>query len=172
MNNIRFTLEDNSYHIEISKEPNPNSLSKYSQYICHIKFLNSINYPVQDIVTNEKGLLDFIVTLAELQYTGDYYDNIVYFNPNTFIYIAILPPYLDTSPTDEDDDKVHFQVFQDTYQGRKVTIIFKLSFIEIEDIIYHISKILEDIPYISEIDHTNILADIKELFANLYRVQW
>ena len=162
MDKITVTLEDLSYIVEISKEPNPNSFSDYSKYICHIKFINNIGQVLVDITTNEISLFNFIITLSELQYCGDYYDNIVNFNHRYFIYIAILPPFYTGAPIEE-DEYVHFQVFEESIQGNQALITFKLSFPAIEDFIFAIFRVIQDIKYLHDIDFGNLIGDLEAL---------
>ena len=157
MNNIMFFSENREYIIEINKEKRFFSYSKYGQYKCNLRFANYIGQIVLDIECNEKQLLDLMCVLDDMNMNAGGYmlDAIAYLNDEYFMYVAFIEEPVDYPI--EEDPKISIQIFQNTINGQVSRLYLEMSLYYLEEFIYNIYQILEDIPYLNEMQHSSLL---------------
>lgn len=161
MNEIYFQLEDSSYIVELSKEPRQFGYSEFGQYICHMKFLDRLGISQVVINGNEKQFTSFMNILNDFNmFPDEYYNCIAYFDiGNVFAWIS--SNHLTMGPSEE-DEKLFIQFFQDTIQGRTSLIYLEFNVYELENLIYNLYTLLEDIPYLKDIMYSSLLETMGE----------
>ena len=149
MNNIDFYTPNKEYRIILTKQPRYFGYSEYGQYLCSITFYNSIGLEVLKINTNEKEILKAISSLYEfeLNYGGCMISDIIYFdnnqNENYFVTIdAIFQDY----PVEE--ELVVLCVYLSTIQGNRLKLSVNINLYELNELIYKLYSLIEDIPYL------------------------
>ena len=158
MDIVKFSLEDNSYDIELKKIPRTFGYSIYGNYICTLSFLDKLGIPQVIVKGNEKQFYEFMNILND--YNSEYMsynDCITYFTAGEtqmMIYVSTSQAY--QYPTEE-DDKLFLHIFEDSFQGRTSLLFLEFNFYFLEDLIYHIYQLLEDIPYLRDIGYSSLL---------------
>lgn len=157
MNNIEFFTENKEYKIKITKLLKPYCLSKYGQYKITINFIDIMEQIILSINTNEKELFQAILQISGfINGSGFTQDDIVYFDnigdgSSYFIYLSNLTqlnPYYN-GPI-EDDDVATLSFYHRTQQGNALKLYLETSFYYLEEFIYNMYQIIEDIPYLRE----------------------
>ena len=163
MDRVIFNLENNLYIIELLKEKRQFGYSKFGNYLCKLRFLDYIGIPQLEVAGTEKQFYDLMNILNEINmapYNSP--DIITYFNSgNTYMFIYVASKLTDF-PNDEDDDKVTLQIFEDTIYGRVSRKYIELSYIYLEDFIFNLYQLLEDIDYLSDMGYSSLLEVIGE----------
>lgn len=157
MDRYVFPLGDDKYTIELTKEKRVFGYSNFGQYICKIRFLDNIGLPQLEIKGTEKEFYSLMNTLNDFNNNPyDYYDMITYFSSgDTFMFMYIAVPQCN-SPSDE-DDKITMQVYEDTFYGRIFRLYIELNFYYLENFIFGLYSLLEDIDYLADMGYSSLL---------------
>lgn len=165
MDVISLYTENKEYLVIISMTPRYFSYNKFGQYECHIRFMNALNIGqcVFDIECTEKQLYDFMNTMNDIDMNiGSIYSARCYFG-NNIICDLMSSECLDY-PT-EDDPYIMLQFYEETFYGRVARIYLKTGFYWLEEFMYDIYLIMEDLPYLAEMGYSSILEFMDE---NIY----
>lgn len=170
MDYYEFFTENKEFKIVLKKQKKVFNTSEFSNYICTLEFRDTLDRVLVSINSSElsfvrfvEGLNDFIVSFGQIL------DNILYFpdsgtqGSNYFFYIAINPGVYYPA---EDDDKVYLNLFEHSYQGQVLRISLETSIFWIEEFIYSIFQILEDIPYLEHLTVSTALEFIDYSLIN------
>lgn len=164
-----FYSEDKEFIIRITKTKKFYTLSQYGQYNCTIEFLNSLKIPVLSINCTEKELLQTVQKLNELNANiimGETNDEksttIIFESTGTFdSYIMTLTTLNLTTYPDypvEHDLKLELYVYINHRGTRenKLKIVLPMTIQYLEYFIYKIYEVLQDIPYLDEMNNSLI----------------
>lgn len=170
MNEVIFYSENNEYKIRLTKEKKFFTQSKFGQYNCTIEFYNSINLLVLKINCTEKEIYYCIQKLSELganimiigDTEGMELSSIIEFNStgdfNTYFwYLSTMniSTYPMDSPTDE-DIMCCISIFSNNMEKSSLRIFLPMTYYYLDTLIYNIYQILEDIPYLDELNEQMI----------------
>ena len=166
MNQVIFQLPDLSYTIVLKKEINPSNFSRY-KYICSMTFLDSINQPIITLTGNELDFIHLIESLYEFNINiVAMYGNRFHFTPdqyNNFFFLEFYINEKDLYLLDRDDfpSEDSLQIYFDLYESRYGNIIsrlkFHINYEYLEDFIFHLYQLIEDIPWIDEITSSSLI---------------
>lgn len=169
MDIIEFYTENMEFKIRFKKELRQFHISKYGQYKITIEFINSIDQSVLKINTTEKEFISAINSLnAFTMNFGEILSDIIYFDNNGdfssyFLYLS-LKNTLIVSPS-EDDDKILISFYLSNKFGDNVLkLFFECSLLYLEDFIYKMYTLIQDIPYLEDIFNSDFL-DYMEYFS-------
>ena len=159
MDTYEFYTENKEFKIRFTKKKRMFSLSENSQYICTIEFLNTLNQPVLKLDNTEidylriiEGLNDFLCNFGQIISTNLYFTT-TSTGANYFLNIAINSA---TGPS-EDDDSVWIGIFEESIQGTRLRISLNTTTFWIEELIYSMFQIIDDIPYLNRLATTTAL---------------
>ena len=162
MDIIEFYTENLEFKVRFKKELRKYSLSNFGKYKITIEFINSIEQPVLQINTTEKEFISALESLNNFSTNfGNITDDIIYFENNGdfsrhFLYISvknILPDY----PLEDDDISVLSFYLSNPLGENILKLYFECSLIYLEDFIFKMYKLVEDIPYLEDIFKSNFL---------------
>ena len=162
MDIIEFYTENLEFKVRFKKELRRYSLSKFGRYKITIEFINSIEQTVLQINTTEKEFISALESLNNFSTNfGNITDDIIYFENNGdfsrhFLYISvknILPDY----PLEDDDISVLSFYLSNPLGDNILKLYFECSLIYLEDFIFKMYKLVEDIPYLEDIFKSNFL---------------
>lgn len=162
MDIIEFYTENLEFKVRFKKELRKYSLSNFGKYKITIEFINSIEQPVLQINTTEKEFVSALESLNNFSTNfGNITDDIIYFENNGdfsrhFLYISvknILPDY----PLEDDDISVLSFYLSNPLGENILKLYFECSLIYLEDFIFKMYKLVEDIPYLEDIFKSNFL---------------
>ena len=162
MDIIEFYTENLEFKVRFKKELRSYSLSKFGRYKITIEFINSIEQTVLQINTTEKEFVSALESLNNFSTNfGNITDDIIYFENNGdfsrhFLYISvknILPDY----PLEDDDISVLSFYLSNPLGENILKLYFECSLIYLEDFIFKMYKLVEDIPYLEDIFKSNFL---------------
>lgn len=159
MNNIEFYTSNKEYKIVLTKQQRFFGYSQYGQYLCSITFYNSIGLEVAKINTNEKEILSAIGSIYEfeLNYGGCMLSDIIYFDNNqTENYFISFDVLFKEYPAEE--ELVCICIYLSTIYGNKLKLSFNVYLDWLNEFIYNLYLLLEDLPYLKEM----MDSDIKE----------
>lgn len=159
MDRYEFYTENREFKIRFSKKKRLYSLSENSQYVCTIELINSINQTILKIDNTEidflrvvEGLNDFLCNFGQIVS-----NNLNFTTTETgaqyFLNIAVKDS---TGPT-EDDDIVYLNLFEEGFQGTRLRISLETTTFWIEELIYSMFQIIDDIPYLNRLVTTTAL---------------
>jgi hypothetical protein len=154
-----FFTENNEYKIRLSKKKRLISYTQYSQYTCSIEFLDNLNNTLIKIDNTELDYFRFIEGLNDfLCNFGQIISDNLYFSPASsgasfFFYIAIA----DSTGPSEFDDNVYLALYEQSIYGSKLRLNLNTTVSWIEEFIYSLFQIIEDIPYLNELSTTTAL---------------
>lgn len=162
MDYISFYTENREYIVEIYKIKKFFSYSEFGKYECHIRFKDYIGNIVLDIPCVEKQLVSFMDSLFDFNMNyGNILSDIIHFEQsNYFVYLSSseeIPDY----PVEE-DPVVYFQFFESSIYGNASRLFISMSFCALEDFIMNIFKVVEDIPYLHDMQFSTMLDFIGE----------
>lgn len=168
----KFITQNQDYIIELYKEPVLFSFdnSLYSNYNCHIRFLNNINQVLLDLVFTEKEYLNFINELNDFNINiGNVLDNMIHLSTkadfnNYFIFLMVDNGDLKDNPVEE-DFMISIQIFESGLQGNKTRLYFELSYFFLEELAYLMYLEIEDIPYIQDMQ-SSMLSEFISNYEN------
>lgn len=165
MDSIEFYTENNEYIIRIRKQKKYFSQTKFGQYDCFIEFLNNLKFTVLSIQCTEKELYKCIqqmnefsenmtmfpeqelCTVIKLSSNGsfkDYFINLstdnLYNNPKEY-------------PSEDDDMILHILIYEKYIKNQVTRLYLPVTYSFLGVIIYSIYSILEDIPYLNDINN-------------------
>ena len=159
MDLYEFYTENNEYKIRLSKRKRKISYTENSQYICTIEFINSIGQTIVKIDNTEidflkivEGLNDFLCNLGQIISNNLYFTTTAN-NASYFLFISIR----DATGPSEDDDYVYLGLYEESIYGTKLRISIDTTTFWVEEFIYSMFQILEDIPYLSRLTTTTAL---------------
>lgn len=163
MDQVTLYTEDMEFKIIIDKKKKPFSLSKFGQYNCTISFYNNLELPVLVINCSEKELYSCIQVLAQFNAnlsvcssdtelssiinfntSGDFRD---YFWMINTINLMNYPEY----PT-EDEIMMSISIFESHMNENVLRLYLPMTYGFLDILIYHIYLVLEDLPYLDEIN--------------------
>lgn len=162
MDIIEFYTENLEFKVRFKKELRRYSLSKFGRYKITIEFINSIEQTVLKINTTEKEFVSALESLNNFSTNfGNITDDIIYFENNGdfsrhFLYISvknILPDY----PLEDDDISVLSFYLSNPLGNNILKLYFECSLLYLEDFIFKMYKLVEDIPYLEDIFKSNFL---------------
>ena len=162
MDIIEFYTENLEFKVRFKKELRRYSLSKFGRYKITIEFINSIEQTVLQINTTEKEFVSALESLNNFSTNfGNITNDIIYFENNGdftrhFLYISvknILPDY----PLEDDDISVLSFYLSNPLGDNILKLYFECSLIYLEDFIFKMYKLVEDIPYLEDIFKSNFL---------------
>lgn len=164
MDYIEFYTENLEFKFRVKKELRAYSLSEFSKYKITIEVLDSIDNIIISINTFEKELLSALYSINSFIYNyGEEFEEIIYFNNNGdfssyFIYLANKDPFAE-NPT-EDDDIATLSFYHTKNNVNSLVLYFETKYQFLEQIIYNIFSVIEDIPNLQTI----INKSIRELY--------
>lgn len=163
MDQVTLYTEDMEYKIIISKAKKFYSQSKFGQYNCTISFYNTLNLPVLVINCSEKELYSCIQVLAQFNAnlsvcsSDTELSSFVYFNSSgdfrdyfwmiNTINLINYPEY----PT-EDEIMMSISIFESHMNENVLRLYLPMTYGFLDILIYHIYLVLEDLPYLDEIN--------------------
>ena len=167
MNQVIFQLPDLSYTIVLKKEINPSNFSRY-KYICSMTFLDSINQPIITLTGNELDFVHLIESLYEFNINiVAMYGNRFHFTPdqyNNFFFLEFYINEKDLYLLDRDDFpaenslQIYFELFESRYGNITSRLKFQIDYeYDLEDFIFHLYQLIEDIPWIDEITSSSLI---------------
>lgn len=160
MNYYEFFTQNNEFKIVLTKKKRIYSLGPYSNYTCTIEFRNSLDQTVLKIDNTESDFLRFIEGLNDflISFGQTLTDNLYFTNngikSNYFCFIAIKDY---SSYPAEDDDTVYLGFYEESPQGTILRLNLYTDISWIEEFIYSLFQIVEDIPYLSQLTTTTCL---------------
>ena len=157
----RMNTPNNEFIIEFYRERKVLSFDKYSMYSCHIDFYNNINQKILSLICSESELFNSIQEInAFITNFYEIYDTIVHFGNNEnmvshFIHIGIKYPY-NNSPI-EDDDTIVISIYQTNILNKNnLRLFFEADSLFLENMMYNMFQLLEDLPYLDKIINTSV----------------
>ena len=162
MDIIEFYTENLEFKVRFKKELRRYSLSKFGRYKITIEFINSIEQTVLQINTTEKEFVSALESLNSFSTNfGNITDDIIYFENNGdfsrhFLYISIKN-ILPDCPLEDDDISVLSFYLSNPLGENILKLYFECSLIYLEDFIFKMYKLVEDIPYLEDIFKSNFL---------------
>ena len=162
MDIIEFYTENLEFKVRFKKELRRYSLSKFGRYKITIEFINSIEQTVLQINTTEKEFVSALESQNNFSTNfGNITDDIIYFENNGdfsrhFLYISIKN-ILPDCPLEEDDISVLSFYLSNPLGNNILKLYFECSLIYLEDFIFKMYKLVEDIPYLEDIFKSNFL---------------
>lgn len=161
MDYYQLSTENNEFKIVLSKQKRVYSFTENSQYVCIIDFQNTIG---QSLIKIEASELDYFRFLEGLNDFVTNFGNIVsdnlYFSPNsrglTYFFYISLANIEPTYPA-EDDDKIYLALYESSIQGTVLRINLETDIFWIEELIYALFQIIDDIPYLQRLSATTAL---------------
>lgn len=166
MDNIEFITENNEFKIRLSKTKKYFNFSPFSNYNCKIEFIDSLNNVVLSMNSTEKEILKAIESLySMINNFGNILSDKIYFGYSDdcseyFLYISIANIYSE-GPL-EDDDKFQLMFYHSSQQGNALKVFFECSLLYLDNFIYNLYLLLEDIPYLNEMVASSFLEFIGE----------
>ena len=167
MNEVIFSSENNEYKIRLTKQKKFFTQSQFGQYNCTIEFYNTINLLVLKINCTEKELYLCIQKLSELgtniMVVGDTegieLSSVIEFNStgdlnNYFWYLSTTN--ITTFPMDyptDDDIMCSICIFSNKMDQNSLRIFLPMTYSFPDVMIYNIYLVLEDIPYLDELNN-------------------
>jgi hypothetical protein len=155
MDYYEFFTENNEYKIVLKKRHRMFCTSEYSNYICTLEFKNSIDQTVVSIEGTELTFVKFVEGLNDfiLNFGQEISDNLYFSESGTtgtsyFFYIA-MNPIVDYPA--EDDDKVYLTLFESSLFGNVMRLSLETTIFWVEEFIFALFQILEDIPYLTDL---------------------
>ena len=162
MDIIEFYTENLEFKVRFKKELRRYSLSKFGRYKITIEFINSIEQTVLQINTTEKEFVSALESLNNFSTNfGNTTDDIIYFENNGdfsrhFLYISVKN-ILPDCPLEDDDISVLSFYLSNPLGDNILKLYFECSLIYLEDFIFKMYKLVEDIPYLEDIFKSNFL---------------
>ena len=162
MDIIEFYTENLEFKVRFKKELRRYSLSKFGRYKITIEFINSIEQPVLQINTTEKEFVSALESLNNFSTNfGNITDDIIYFENNGdfsrhFLYISVKN-ILPDCPLEDDDISVLSFYLSNSLGDNILKLYFECSLIYLEDFIFKMYKLVEDIPYLEDIFRSSFL---------------
>ena len=155
MDYYEFFTENNEYKIVLKKRHRTFCTSEYSNYICTLEFKNSIDQTVVSIEGSELTFVKFVEGLNDfiLNFGQEISDNLYFSESGTtgtsyFFYIAMNPT---VDYPAEDDDKVYLTLFESSLFGNVMRLSLETTIFWVEEFIFALFQILEDVPYLTEL---------------------
>lgn len=164
MNQVIFQLPDLSYTIVLKKEPNPSYFSRY-KYICSMTFLDSINQPIITLTGSELDFVHLIDSLYDFDMNiVGIYGNRYHFTPDQYNNFFFLEFYinekdlylLDDFPS-ENSLLIYFEIFESRFGNITSRLKFQIDYEYLEDLIFRLYQLVEDIPWIDEICSNSLI---------------
>ena len=161
MDYYEFFTENNEYKIVLKKRHRMFCTSEYSNYICTLEFKNSIDQTVVSIEGTELTFVKFVESLnAFVTNFGQIIDDILPFSESgatgiSYFFHIALNPQVDYPA--EDDDKVYLTLFESSLFGNVMRLSLETTIFWVEEFIYSIFQILEDIPYLDKLTISTLL---------------
>ena len=157
MNLLRFKDLENRYTIELSKKLKNLYYNDFSKYEIHIKFIDDMNNTVLDILLNELSYLKLIQDLNEFNINyGEIISNIFHlgYNTSTLNKYLIYIGNIDENYNDIDENKLnlYINILEQSLYGNKSRLYFKLNNTYLDELIYKLYTLIEDINNINEIN--------------------
>ena len=162
MDIIEFYTENLEFKVRFKKELRRYSLSKFGRYKITIEFINSIEQTVLQINTTEKEFVSALESLNNFSTNfGNITDDIIYFENNGdfsrhFLYISVKN-ILPDCPLEDDDISVLSFYLSNPLGENILKLYFECSLIYLEDFIFKMYKLVEDIPYLEDIFRSSFL---------------
>ena len=162
MDIIEFYTENLEFKVRFKKELRKYSLSNFGKYKITIEFINSIEQPVLQINTTEKEFVSALESLNNFSTNfGNITDDIIYFENNGdfsrhFLYISVKN-ILPDCPLEEDDISVLSFYLSNPLGDNILKLYFECSLIYLEDFIFKMYTLVEDIPYLEDIFRSSFL---------------
>ena len=162
MDIIEFYTENLEFKVRFKKELRRYSLSKFGRYKITIEFINSIEQTVLQINTTEKEFVSALESLNNFSTNfGNITDDIIYFENNGdfsrhFLYISVKN-ILPDCPLEDDDISVLSFYLSNSLGDNILKLYFECSLIYLEDFIFKMYKLVEDIPYLEDIFRSSFL---------------
>ena len=162
MDIIEFYTENLEFKVRFKKELRRYSLSKFGRYKITIEFINSIEQTVLQINTTEKEFISALESLNNFSTNfGNITDDIIYFENNGdfsrhFLYIS-LKNILPDCPLEDDDISVLSFYLSNPLGENILKLYFECSLLYLEDFIFKMYKLVEDIPYLEDIFNSSFL---------------
>lgn len=163
-----FFSEDREYKIRVSKQLKFYSTSIFGQYNCSIEFLNSMNFPVLQINCTEKELYRTIMRISEFSTNigmgiteNDNAATTISFesgaNMSSFFWY-LYTTNLDAFPDYPVEHDINCQlcIYSGDIHGSSLRLFLDFTYQYLDILIYEIYKILEDIPYLDEMNNSII----------------
>lgn len=162
MDIIEFYTENLEFKVRFKKELRRYSLSKFGRYKITIEFINSIEQTVLQINTTEKEFISALESLNNFSTNfGNITDDIIYFENNGdfsrhFLYISVKN-ILPDCPLEDDDISVLSFYLSNPLGENILKLYFECSLLYLEDFIFKMYKLVEDIPYLEDIFNSSFL---------------
>ena len=156
MDIIEFYTENLEFKVRFKKELRRYSLSKFGRYKITIEFINSIEQTVLQINTTEKEFVSALESLNNFSTNfGNITDDIIYFENNGdfsrhFLYISVKN-ILPDCPLEDDDISVLSFYLSNPLGDNILKLYFECSLIYLEDFIFKMYTLVEDIPSITDL---------------------
>ena len=162
MDIIEFYTENLEFKVRFKKELRRYSLSKFGRYKITIEFINSIEQTVLLINTTEKEFVSALESLNNFSTNfGNITDDIIYFENNGdfsshFLYISVKN-ILPDCPLEDDDISVLSFYLSNPLGNNILKLYFECSLTYLEDCIFKMHTLVEDIPYLEDIFRSSFL---------------
>lgn len=162
MDIIEFYTENSEFKVRFKKELRRYSLSKFGKYKITIEFINSIEQTVLQINTTEKEFVSALESLNNFSTNfGNITNDIIYFENNGdfsryFLYISVKNILLDC-PLEDDDISILSFYLSNPLGDNILKLYFECSLTYLEDFIFKMYTLVEDIPYLEDIFRSNFL---------------
>ena len=160
MDYYEFFTENNEFKIVLKKRKRMYGASQFANYLCSIEFKDCLDNSIVTIESTESVFLKFIQDLNDfITNFGQIISNNLYFPDHGngyyyFFYIAMNP---EVDYPAEDDDKIYLSLFESSIYGQVLRLSLETSIFWIEEFIYSLFQILEDIPYLDHLSTTTLL---------------
>lgn len=156
MDNYEFFTENQEFKIRLSKRKRLISYTNYSNYTCTIEFLNNLNQTILKIENTEldyfrfiEGLNDFICNFGNIISDNLYFTHT---DISSFFLFISIEDY-STGPS-EFDDNLYLAIYEESIYGTKLRLNLNTTISWIEEFIYSLFQIIEDLPYLNELSTT------------------
>lgn len=174
MDYFEIFTENNEFKVVLRKRPRTFCKSEYSNYICSLEFVNSIGQSVVKIEGTELSFLRFVEGLNDFTTNfGQIISNNLNFpesgadGVSYFFYISINP---EVDYPAEDDDKIYLVLFESSIYGQVLRLSLETTIFWVEEFIFAIFQILEDIPYLINLVESTALEYID--YSQILRSPW
>ena len=165
MDIITIPIEGNQYILEVSKKKRFYSLTEFGQYLITIRFKNYINQTVLEIQTTEKEYFNMIQSMNYFCCNyGSTYSDIIHLDSSIlpyYIHIYNIDKNIQEYPTEEEEPWCGISIYQgnENNQGSINRLYLESSYYNLENILYELFRLIEEIPYLQEIN-SSFLNDI------------
>lgn len=164
MDFLSLKTENQEYNIILKKEKKSYKFNTNTNYICSMIFINSINQPILSIIGTESDFIDLLDEFYDfnLNYGGIISNRFTFtlneFNKQYSIFFGVTPEDLKILDSPSEEDLAITFFIEENYLGNFIERIkFTGTYNFLEELMYSIYKLIEDIPNVDMFFTSSIL---------------